>query len=396
MSEHIHYFNAPHGATAVVLPFALDEMLGWWGGLRSRMVRRTSPAFSRDEWAYLITFLDPDHLRATFIDTFGAATADAHGLHLTHVARPRGPIALWLPNNVSLLGPLTLILLSLTGNSIRVKGGSRAEDLVNALLSYIYESVPEGPLTEYLRHIVRHEVFDRHDLRNAEMAAEACLRITFGGDEAAQHIHALPHPVDSLGFSFSDRRSEVWLEKDTISDDMLVSLIKVFMIYGQAGCTSPARVVLLDQPPSEALALRERLLRIWSQARVRPVAPHQVSENIMARQWAAALGWDAHLAPANQAVLAVGDYQLQPVASNLCLPIVSASLQDAIEHLPRNIQTLGHATPESGSIRWIQTLSRTKIKRFVPIERMHHFGITWDGFSFWRQAFEMVEIGARG
>lgn len=396
MSEHIHYFDAPHGATAVVLPFALDEMLEWWAGLRSRMIRRTSPAFSRDEWAYLITFLAPDHLCAAFTDTFGAAAADPGSSRLTHLARPRGPVALWLPNNVSLLGPLTLILLSLTGNPIRVKGGSHSEDLVNAFLGYIQGTVPESPLADYLSRIVRHEVFDRHDPRNAEMAAEARVRIIFGGDDAAQHIHALPHPVDSIGFSFSDRRSEVWLEKAAISDDTLVSLIKVFMIYGQAGCTSPARVVLLDQPPSAALALRERLLGLWPLARVRAVAPHQTSENIMARQWAAALGWDAQLAPANQAVLAIGEYQLTPIASNLCLPIVTASLQDAIEHLPRNIQTLGHAVHDPTSARWVETLARTTIKRFVPIARMHHFGITWDGFSFWRQAFEMVEIGARG
>lgn len=396
MSEHIHYFDAPQGATAVVLPFALEEMLDWWGGLRSRMIRRTSPAFSRDEWAYLVTFLDPGHLRAAFTDTFGVAASDPGSLRLTQLARPRGPVALWLPNNVSLLGPLTLILLSLTGNPIRVKGGSHSEDLVNALLSYIHETVPDSPLADYLARIVRHEVFDRHDPRNADMAAEARVRIIFGGDEAAHHIHALPHPVDSIGFSFSDRRSEVWLEKGALSDDALVSLIKVFMIYGQAGCTSPARVVLLDQPTSAAQTLRERMLALWPQARVRAVAPHMVSENIMARQWAAALGWDAQLAPANQAVLAIGDYQLKPVASTLCLPIVAAPLQDAIEHLPRNIQTLGHAVHDPASARWVETLSRTTIKRFVPIERMHHFGITWDGFSFWRQAFEAVEIGARG
>src|SRR5262245_14605343 len=102
MSELIHYFDTPQGATAVVLPFALEEMLGWWGGLRSRMVRRTSPAFSRDEWAYLITFLDPTHLRSAFTDTFGTAAANPTELRLTQLARPRGLLALWLPNNVSL------------------------------------------------------------------------------------------------------------------------------------------------------------------------------------------------------------------------------------------------------------------------------------------------------
>lgn len=393
-AEHIHYFAAPQGATAVVLPFSLEELLEGWGSLRSKMIRRPSPAFSRDEWAYLITFLDPAHLRAAFSDTFGEAVADPGDRRLNQLARPRGPIALWLPNNVSLLGPLTMILLSLTGNPIRVKGGSRSEDLVSALLSYVLEAAPDSPLAVYLARTVRHEVFDRHDPRNAEMAAEARVRVVFGGDAAAQQIHALPHPVDSVGFSFADRRSEVWMEREAITDDALIALIKVFMIYGQAGCTSPARVVLLDQPPESALELRERLLALWPQARVRAVAPHLASENIMERQWAAALGWDAVPVSANQAVLLTGDYALPPIPSVLCLPIITAPLDEAIAHLPPNIQTLGYAACDPTSPRWAQVLARTTIKRFVPIERMHHFGITWDGVAFWRQAFETVEIGA--
>ncbi len=398
ISEHVparlHYFAASQGATAVVLPFALGELLEWWGALRTHMIRRTSPAFSRDEWAYLITFLDPVHLRAAFSDTFGDPVADPDGLRLTRLARPRGPVALWLPNNVSLLGPLTLILLSLTGNPIRVKGGSRSEDLVSAFLGYIHDTVPGSPLADYLAHTVRHEVFDRHDPRNADMAAEAQVRVVFGSDEAAQRIHALPHPVGSVGFSFSDRRSEVWLEPEAVSDDVLVSLIRVFMIYGQAGCTSPARVVLIDQPPTAALELRERLLRLWPQARVRTVAPHLASENIMARQWAAVLGWDARLAPMNQAVLLAGDYQLPAIPSVLCLPLITATLREAAGQLPGNIQTLGYAVRDPATPRWVEMLARTTIKRFVPLDRMHHFGTTWDGAAFWSQAFEMVEIGA--
>ena len=34
----------------------------------------------------------------------------------------------------------------------------------------------------------------------------------------------------------------------------------------------------------------------------------------------------------------------------------------------------------------------TAAKRFVSLARMHHFGAVWDGWEFWRGAFEMVDV----
>jgi hypothetical protein len=55
---------------------------------------------------------------------------------------------------------------------------------------------------------------------------------------------------------------------------------------------------------------------------------------------------------------------------------------------------VGRAVLDPDAPKWLDVLARTKIKRFVPIERMHHFGSVWDGERFWQQAFEMVQIGA--
>jgi hypothetical protein len=93
-------------------------------------------------------------------------------------------------------------------------------------------------------------------------------------------------------------------------------------------------------------------------------------------------------------VLAVSGYDLPPIPAPFLLPIVAAPLEEAIAHLPPNIQTLGHLVRDASDPRWLGLLARTTIKRFVPVERMHHFGSVWDGYAFWRQAFELVEIGA--
>jgi hypothetical protein len=348
--------------------FDVEELLARWRTVQRAMTRERPEAFTRDEWAYLIAFLDERQLRAPFDELRASG----------RIIVPRGPIAVWLPNNVSLLGPLTLILLSLTGNPIRVKAGSRADDLASAFVAYARNiaDVFEG---------VTVEQFDRTDPRNAAMAAEAKVRIAFGGDEAACAIDALPHPLDSVGFYFADRTSEAWIEKP--DDETLRTLAKVFAIYGTAGCTSPRRVVVLD---GDARAVRDRLAALWPTTR--DVAMHHASQNAMARQWAAALGWDAITAPRNAAALAAGDASLPLPQSLFLLPIVSASEEEALATLPPNIQTLGHALSPERRDALLPRLAQTAVTRVVPLGAMHHFGHVWDGWEFWRAAFKVIEV----
>ena len=160
------------------------------------------------------------------------------------------------------LGPLTLILASLSGNPVWLKAGSRSEDLAAAFLDFCRTTLPQGPLADtFLQSRVRLDSFDRDDPRVREMAASAAVRIVFGSDEAVAAIDALPHPPESISFAFSDRRSEAWLEPSRVDDATLENLAKVFAIYGQAGCTSPRRVVLIDGTIDDRHGVaRDRLL----------------------------------------------------------------------------------------------------------------------------------------
>ncbi len=395
MSEHLHYFSTDMRRWAVTLPFDLDAVIGQWDQLRAVMVRNMPEAFNRDEWAYLITFLDPHNLERPFLQAFGRREALAESSingSIDSLARPRGPVAVWLPNNVSLLGPLMLVLVSLTGNHVRLKAGSQAEDLTGALLDFARAHLPSGPLAAFLDDCVQLERFDRDDPRNREMAKGAAVRVMFGSDESIAAIDALEHILGGGAIAFSDRRSEVWMETSQLHQDTLKTLIKVFAIYGRAGCTSPSRVVLLDARREEAVALRDRLLELWPYAVRNDVPIHVASETIMARQWAAARGWDAELAPRNSAMVAAGTPDLSPVAGLMSLLVVPATVEQAVQTLPANIQTIGYALERPGDPRWLQVLAPTSAKRFVPLARMHHFGSLWDGYDYWRQLFEIVEI----
>ena len=355
------------------------------------MVRRIPEEFSRDEWAYMISFVDAENLMRPFRETFGRLSAAAES-PCDRLARPRGPVAVWLPSNVSLLGPLTMVLLSLTGNSLRLKASSRGNDLTAAFLEFARASRIPGPLSDYLCNNVSLEQLNREDPRIAELSRAASCRIVFGSDEAAEAVASLPHRADSSLYVFSDRRSEAWIESGAVDDGAVETLIKVFAIYGQAGCTSPTRVVLLDGSAAGAAELRDRIVELWPRVVRRRPPIHVASQNVMARQWAAALGWDAVLVQQNASAIAVGPTSLPRPESLFFLPIVACSVDEAAASLPANVQTIGHALRHPADPCWLQMLAETAVRRFVPLGRMHHFGAVWDGWEFWRGMFEVVNV----
>jgi hypothetical protein len=391
MPDQLHYFESPAGINALALPFDYHQSIKDWTSLRKRMVRQVPPEFTRDEWAYLATFLDRENLFNPFLTAFGTEVAEPDQTP-NLLYRPRGPIAVWLPNNVSLLGPLTLILLSLTGQSIRLKLGSSAQDLTGAFLQYAVANLPQGEFKEYLTTKVAAEIFSREDPRQQELTKDAQVRIIFGSDAAAEAIHQLPHPLESLGFSFVDRESVAWLEQGALNEQVLTTLIKVFAIYGQAGCTSPKRVILLDGSNTGVQRLRDDLLDLWPTVIAEETPMHTASANVMAEQWARALGWDARRTPRNAALLVHGARDLPGFDALMTLCIQGATRNQALADLPLNIQTIGHALESPTDPAWLKLLAGSRVRRFVDLSRMHHFGSIWDGQEFWRQCFEPMEV----
>lgn len=386
---HLHYFESPAARIAVALPFQLEDAVKALQTMRRRMLTLVPQEFTRDEWAYLASFVARENLLATYERTFGCASEQGT---VSMLARPRQPIAVWLPSNVSMLGPLTFILLALTGAELHLKASSRSDDLTGAFLAFSREHLPAGAFKDYLDQRVTTHVFDRTDPRNAELAAKAAVRIVFGSDEACNAVHALAHPAGSLGISFTDRRSEAWIEPASVTDAELTDLIKVFAIFGQAGCTSPARVVLLGADRDAALRFREKLASLWPSVIRADVRPHMASRNVRDMQLLRALGWEAVNAPRNRAVLAVGEPDLPTGETAAALSITWSDTENALASQPPNIQTIGYAVGDPTSKKWLCLLASTRACRFVPIREMHHFGPVWDGQEFWRQLFEWVPL----
>lgn len=391
MYNGVSLFQRTHSINAVCLPLDPVALIKQWSGLRSVMTTAIPQAFTRDEWAYLISFLDSAKLWNPFLDCFGAPL-EFRPEKIARVHRGRGEVALWLPNNVSLLGPLTLILISLTGQSLRIKAGSQSTNLTAEFLDYAIQNLPTGTLRNYLSEQVQCDMFDRHHVANQEMAQQAQVRIVFGSDHAAHSIHSLPHPLASIGFSFSDRQSQAWLEYPALTDEDLAALLRVFEIYGQAGCTSPRRVVLVDGDMQQAAALQDRLIERWPHVIKGTPDLHVASENIMAAQWGSAAGWECRAAASHASIIGIGSIELPVITSNHFLAISPAPFEQAMRLLPENIQTIGLITEKPADERWLKLASASSVKRLVELTEMHHFGTIWDGWEFWRSLFETAEV----
>jgi hypothetical protein len=341
------------------------------------MLQRVPEPFRRDEWAYLISFT-------------GARTLETFTASLPAACRPVQSVAVWLPNNVSLLGPLMTIALSLTGARVRLKSGSRSRDLAGAFLEFARAHAPR-PLASWLEQ-VEHRQVPASDPWSAGMAAGADVRIAFGSDESVAAIDRLPHPPSSIGIAFVDRTSEAWIFPGADMERTAADLVRVFAVYGKLGCTSPARVVLPGGTREDAETLRRMMLEVCpTLVRNRP-EPSVASETFMASQWASALGWDAAGGRArdNAALLAIGDLSLVPFTASMALPIIPAPVEAAIASLPPRIQSIGHAGAES--FDWSPVVRASGVKRIVPLIAMHHFGPVWDAIPWFRLCFEEIDV----
>lgn len=341
----------------------MSERAAAWSALRGAMIRERPDAFTRDEWAYLIQFLAEDNLR-----TFVGAGAG------------RERVTLVMPNNVSLLGPLVMVVATLGARAVRVKLGSRGDDVVTPFVEFARAHGAAALVAG-----VESARLGRGDARLAAWLADADVRVAFGSDPAIAAVAAMPHRADSKFLGFGDMYSEAWVDA-AATDDTLDTLIKVFAIYGQAGCTSPRRTVLLGASAENAQAFAARLAARWPGVIRAQVPMHLASQNLLAAQRARHAGAAVTLTPGHAAVIAVAPRALDVPPGPLTLVLSPATPDEAAAAVPANLQTLGLALGDGIA------LPRTPARRIVPLARMHHFEPVWDGQSL-PEAFFMTTPG---
>lgn len=392
-----HRFKDHAGPCEVMLPFALEDLALAYDRLTTKLSRAPVPeAFSRDEWGYLLSFMRGSRLRDVFAQNFGPRPEpheqEPHGLP-ARLILPRSDIAIWLPNNVSLLGPLTVILSLATGARVHAKAGSGSENLTAALRDKILSSHPDLLLEWMWSEQLTTESFDRRDPRNRSWSERAQARIFFGGDAAAAAVEALPHRLGTPFFAFRDHSSLVWADPAALQDDAeLLTLWRVFQVYGKVGCTSPQRVVLIGGSLTEAISLARRLKAVVDAAPGVLPPVHIASDSVMSEQVARANGWHTERTALSDAVFMAGENWEQSLPGLMGMQILALPLDVTLAMLPENIQTIGYIASKPVVAQWTRALLGIPALRVVPVRNMHHFGPFWDGQAFWRGLFREIEI----
>ena len=388
ISDRGQYFGGHRGVILGYFPFSPRQLIADIGALRNSMIRAHPATFTRQEWGYLISFLAPSRLTSVYERSFGTFLDYPPDAGPDLIVVPRSPIGVWLPNNVSLMGPLVAILLSLTGASIEIKSGSRSEDLTRAFFQWLAGATDSDLLCQAMSR-VKIDAFSRLSERNGDMAERCKVRVVFGSDEAAEAIEKLPHPVQSRGFYFSNRSSEIWLDGDHDVAE-LDDVLKVFMIYGRAGCTSPRRVVVLgNQRQAEAIA--ESLASGLEALRSGLSEMHRASSIILDEQLARAREWRVFPDRASGALIAAGRAGQPGPEGHFSLPVVWCEEAEALETMNSNIQTVGLAT-RTDDAELLKRLVKGGVSRIVPVARMHEFGPVWDSMLYWDACFDYVEV----
>ena len=360
-----------------------------WDKIRKIMLKKPPPEFTRDELAYLVNFISKRELMEIYISTFGDLTQTSRNGH--RIIKPIGNVSLWSPNNVSLLAPLTMVLVSISGNKLRIKLGSKGADLCTPLIDWIKENSKPGPLVEWMERELSVKSFGRESELNRKWSEWANVRIVFGSDMGCKAISDLPCSEETRTFLFSNKVSQIWCTKNDMDSSQIETLIKVFSIYGTAGCTSPRIVKIIDGSLEDCDTLARRISIHWDSVIHEETEMHSASQNLLSHQIAKSQGWESWMLGKNSAVIAVGGPELNPPEGNRILPITYSSLDYSFSDLPPEIQTIGYSLPNDLLDKIEKNMVNYNIKRIVPMGEMHHFGPIWDGMHFWRGMFIEVE-----
>lgn len=381
----------------------IEALIGLIGEAAKKWIEDPKYQFLKDKGLlFLSTWCSAAHLReiAEFGFRGNIAYADEFlpfpqsDKHLLK-ANARGLACHWMAGNVQILGLFALVQCIMTKNvnllKVSAKDGGVFSTLLGAFdgLSYTTES----GYTIYgkdLMQTVAVVYFSRHAVKLGElMSKSADIRIAWGGQEAVQTVAGYPSMIGSETVIFGPKLSFAVISREMLPDEQaakkLARRLSVDVsVFDQTGCASPHNLFIEKggnvSPEQFCEILREAMRKTEIQIPKPTMSPEQVSAIHSIRGVYDFCGVTYGSETMSYSALLDDNNTLhKPVYSRVLFVHAVDSIEDSLQHISEDIQTIGIEAPREKAIAYAEKATRLGAARFPQIGRMLNFEMPWDG-----------------
>lgn len=381
----------------------IEALIGLIGEAAKKWIEDPKYQFLKDKGLlFLSTWCSAAHLRE--IAEFGLRGNIAYAddflpfpqsdKHLLK-ANARGLACHWMAGNVQILGLFALVQCIMTKNvnllKVSAKDGGVFSTLLGAFdgLSYTTES----GYTIYgkdLMQTVAVVYFSRHAVKLGElMSKSADIRIAWGGQEAVQTVAGYPSMIGSETVIFGPKLSFAVISREMLPDEQaakkLARRLSVDVsVFDQTGCASPHNLFIEKggnvSPEQFCEILREAMRKTEIQIPKQTMSPEQVSAIHSIRGVYDFCGVTYGSETMSYSTLLDDNNTLhKPVYSRVLFVHAVDSIEDSLQHISEDIQTIGIEAPREKAIAYAEKATRLGAARFPQIGRMLNFEMPWDG-----------------
>lgn len=310
-------------------------------------------------------------------------------------ANARGLACHWMAGNVQILGLFALVQCIMTKNVNLLKVSAKDGGVFSALLGAFEDLsyTTEAGYTIYgkdLLQTVAVVYFSRNAVKLGElMSKSADIRIAWGGQEAVQTVAGYPSMIGAETVIFGPKLSFAVISKEMLPDEQaakkLARRLSVDVsVFDQTGCASPHNLFIEKggnvSPEQFCEILREAMRKTEIQIPKPTMSPEQVSAIHSIRGVYDFCGVTYGSETMSYSALLDDNNTLhKPVYSRVLFVHAVDSIEDSLQHISEDIQTIGIEAPRERALAYAEKATRLGAARFPQIGRMLNFEMPWDG-----------------
>jgi hypothetical protein len=382
----------------------IDALIGLIGKVAEKWEKSTSGLddMKNNGLSFLANWCSPEHLNR--LSTIGLRNNRYHIEQFISLndsrkeylkANQRGLVCHWLAGNVQILGMFALVQSILTKNVNLLKISSRDEGVFERLIQCFVDTEFETIGGHRIRgndllKTISIIYYDHQDYDLGKiMSKNANVRIAWGGKEAVETVASYPKKFDTEDIIFGPKVSYSVIANEMLENERSARKVarKIAVdasIFDQTGCASPHNVFVEEggniSPLQFASYLSESMEKVSLQIPKSEASIEQISNvhsirgvyDFKGKVWASSdTTWTILFDEDN--------FLANPVYSRVLTLHSVKQINDALEFINENIQTIGLAAKGSKALSFAESASELGVMRCPEIGKMLNFESPWDG-----------------